>query len=142
LVCVMSISSPMRFERRVAERESVVKARLMQIRRGAERYRADYGRYASDWRTLVAGGYIADSLQYIPFSNARRFSLTADVITTHSGRKVPVMECGATYADYLKGLNSGAIRQLIMAAENDGDYPGLRFGDLGSDSGNKGNWEE
>lgn len=142
VACIMSISSPMRFEKRVAERERVVKARLIQIRHAAEQFRKDHGQYAPDFQTLVSNGYMADSLQYIPFTDARRFTLVTDIIPMPSGRKVPVMECGATYADYLKGLDRGEIRQLIENAENNGDYPGLRFGDIEDDTGNKGNWEE
>jgi len=132
----------MRFERRVAERERVVKARLVQVREAAERYKTDHGSYANSLQTLVSSGYLADSLQYIPYTNGRRFSYTADVITTRSGRELPVVECGATYADYLEGLDRAEIRRLIVAAENNGDYPGLRFGDLESDISNKGNWEK
>lgn len=132
----------MRLERRVAEREQAVKARLVQIRAASERYRAAHGGYAPSLQTLVRGGYIPDSLQYVPFSGGRRFSYSADVMTTRSGRELPVMECGATYADYLSGFDSGEIRRLIGGAEEEGRYPGLCFGDTESGAGNKGNWEE
>lgn len=126
----------------MAEREKIVKARLVEIRSAAERYRADHGSYAFDMQTLIRSGYMADSLQYIPFSGGRHFNFAADVITTQSGRKLPVMECGATYADYLSGFDSDEIRKLIADAEDDGRYPGLCFGDTESDTGNKGNWEK
>lgn len=142
IACAVSITSPMRLEKRVAEREKVVKARLIKIRAAAERYRAVHGGYAFDMQTLVRGGYMPDSLQYIPFSGGRHFNFSADVITTQSGRELPVMECGATYADYLSGFDGDEIRKLIDDAENDGRYPGLCFGDTESDTGNKGNWEK
>lgn len=142
VACIMSVTSPMRLERRVAEREQAVKARLVQIRAAAERYRAAHGSYAPELQSLVRSGYIPDSLQYVPFSGGRRFSYSADVITMRSGRELPVMECGATYADYLSGFDAEDIKGLIAAAEDDGRYPGLCFGGTESDAGNKGNWEK
>lgn len=142
IACIMSISSPARFERRVAERERIVKTRLLHIRSAAERYRSYTNNYPHSLQTLVNNGYMADSLQYIPFTNHRRFSFIADHITTATGRKIPVMECGATYADYLNGLDRSAIRNLINTAENNGSYPGLRFGDITENIDNKANWEK
>ena len=42
-MCVVSVSSPIRFERERAQRETLVKQRLLQIRAAAENYRRQTG---------------------------------------------------------------------------------------------------
>jgi len=140
-VCVMSVYSPIRFDREQEVRERAVKQRLLQIRSAEERYRDRHGVYAADFKTLVSCGLLADSLQFIPFAEGRRFELTTTTITGRSGRHVPLMECGAKFNDYLLGLDENQIANLIEQAGNAGRYPGLKIGDLSTPNDNAGNWE-
>ena len=112
VLCVASVYSPIRFDRQRAEREDCVKRRLALVRKAAEAYRAYHGAYTGRLQTLVDSGYIADSLLYIPYSGGHRFHLEASAVTTRSGRTVPVMECSATYDEYLRGLDANAVRNL------------------------------
>lgn len=141
VLCYLSISAPMRFDREREARETVVKRRLMQIRSAAERYRHATGAYTGSMATLVKGRWLADSLQYIPFGGGRRFRLEASSVTSRSGRSVPVMECSATYADYLRGLDANSVHNLTVAAESAGRFAGLKIGDLAEPNDNNGNWE-
>ena len=126
ITCVMSVCSPIRFERQQAGREQAVKERLVKIR------------YAD---ILVREGYLADSLQYIPFAGKKKFDLTATTQISKSGRQIPLMECGAMYNDYLSGLAENSIANLIEEANNAGRYPGLKIGDITTPNDNAGNWE-
>lgn len=141
LLNVLTISSPMRFSRIQAERETAVKARLVAIRKAEEAYRRDKGVYTADFRTLTRGGYLPDSAQYIPFSDGVRFDLSANVQTGRSGRDIPLMECGAGYETYLKGLDESSVAELIEQANAEGRYPGLKIGDIITPNNNAGNWE-
>lgn len=140
-VCAMSVCSPMRFDGEREARERAVKQRLLRIRAAEECYRNRHGVYAADFKTLVGGGLLADSLQFIPFAEGRRFELTTTTITGRSGRHVPLMECGAKFNDYLLGLDENRIADLIERAENAGRYPGLKIGDISTPNDNAGNWE-
>ncbi len=136
-----SIYSPIRFDRQQALRERAVKSRLLQIRLAEEKYKRHTGIYTANWQTLVKQGFLADSLQYIPFAGHKKFDLSADVKIGKSGRQLPVMECGANYSDYLNGLDADEISALIEEANNAGRYPGLKFGDIITPNNNAGNWE-
>lgn len=140
-VCAMSIYSPIRFGRQQAARERAVKERLVKIRYAEERYRKATGTYTDDFNTLVGMGYLADSLQYIPFSDNKKFDLTVTTQISKSGRQTPLMECGAGYEDYLHGLDGNSIAGLIEEADNAGRYPGLKIGDITTPNDNAGNWE-
>ena len=140
-LCLLSIFQPLHFEKQVAEREILVKGRLMKIRTAEENYKKKHGVYTGDLATLVKGKYLADSLQYIPFSEGKKFSLSATTIVGKSGKQTPLMECGATYEDYLQGLNENEIQAAIEKANNQGDYPGLKIGDITTDNNNAGNWQ-
>lgn len=141
VACVVSIYSPLRFEKQRAEREQVVKERLVKIRYAQERYRKANGVYSADLLSLAKSGLLADSLQYVPFTEGKKFDLTTTVQTGKSGRTVPLMECGAKYNDYLSGLDKDAIAELIEKANNAGTYPGLKIGDINTPNNNAGNWE-
>lgn len=140
-VCVMSICSPLRFDKERDAREQAVKERLVKIRHAEERYRKANGVYAGDFSLLTGSGFLADSLQYIPFTDNKRFDLTATTLTGKSGRQVPLMECGAKYNDYLSGLDENSTANLIEEANNAGRYPGLKIGDITTPNDNAGNWE-
>ena len=141
VLCWLSVERPMRFEREQAEREKAVKARLLHIRTAEERYRARKGVYTGDWATLIRAKLLADSLQYVPFSGKERFHLEASFDMGKSGRQVPVMQCGATYDQYLKGLDENAVANLTEKANMSGRFPGLMIGDITQPNENAGNWE-
>lgn len=141
VLCVRSVWTPVRFGKERAARETVVKQRLLLVRAAAERYRHEHGAYTGRLQALVDGGYLADSLQYIPYTKARKFHLAASSVVTRSGKTQPVMECSATYSDYLCGLDADAVAELNAAAGMSGRFPGLKIGDLDAPNDNNGNWE-
>ena len=141
VVCFLSIYSPIRFQHIRDSRETVVKQRLIRIRTAEEAFRHRTGGYSGNFETLVKGGYLADSLQYIPFAGGKRFELSVSVQLSKSGRQVPLMECSAGYHDYLKGLDANAVSNLIEEANKSGAFPGLRIGDITTPNNNEGNWE-
>ena len=140
VLCLLSIRQPMRFQSEQAKREKVVKDRLSLIRAAEEKYKQKHGVYTGDFTTLVKGKYLADSLQYIPFSDGKRFSLSATTIVGKSGKQIPLMECAAPFGDYLNGLDEDAIQEIIDNANYAGNYPGLKIGDITTDNDNAGNW--
>lgn len=140
LLCLMSIGSPMHFEKQQAKRESAVKERLMTIRTAEEKYRAKHGVYASSFKELARCGLLADSLAYIPCTEGQRFSLTATTLPGKSGKAIPVMECGATYKQYLDGLDKTIVGELTEEANANGRFPGLKIGDTETPNDNVGNW--
>ena len=79
-------------------------------------------------------------MQFIPFSDDKRFSLSATTIVTKNGKQIPLMECGATYEEYLDGLNEDAIKQETDNANMEGRFPGLKIGDITTNNDNAGNW--
>ncbi|MCD8297841.1 MAG: hypothetical protein LUC88_09745 [Prevotella sp.] len=141
VVCVLCITSPIRFEKQQEKREQIVKQRLIQIRLAEERFKNANGFYADDFMTLIKSGLLADSLQYVPFTEGTQFVLMATMFTTKSGRQLPLMECGTTYDEYLTGLDKKGIANLIEKATNMGKYPGLKIGDITTPNDNAGNWE-
>lgn len=141
VLCYRSISAPMRFEKERARRETVVKQRLTAIRTAEEHYRQRTGLYTERLDTLVALGLLSDSACVIPFTQGQRFEATTTVEVGRSGKEIPLMECGATYPDYLQGLDAASIADLTSAAEQAGRYPGLKFGDITTPNDNAGNWE-
>lgn len=140
LLCVLSISQPLRFDKERVSRETEVKERLQQIRNAEEKYRLKHGVYTGDFATLIKGKYLKADAQYIPYSDGKRFSLSATTIVGKSGKQIPLMECAAQYGDYLNGLNEDAIQELTENASNMGSYPGLKIGDITTDNNNAGNW--
>lgn len=140
LLCLVSIGSPMYFEKQKTRRESAVKERLMAIRAAEERYRARHGVYAATFKELARGGLLADSLADVPGVKGQRFSLTATTIPGKSGKAIPVMECGATYKQYLDGLDKTSVDELTEEANANGRFPGLKIGDTETPNDNVGNW--
>lgn len=107
---------------------------------GEERYKARHGGYSGDFQTLIKGKYLQESLQYIPYSDGKKFTLSATTIVSKSGKQIPLMECGASYEDFLNGLDENAVQELIDKAMISGAYPGLKIGDITTDNNNAGNW--
>lgn len=141
VMCLLSVLQPIRFEKQMAEREVLVKERLLKIRTAEESYKRKHGVYTGDLSTLVKGKYLADSLQYIPFSGGKKFSLAATTLVGKSGKQTPLMECSAPFEDYLLGLNEDEIQAAIEKANNMGNFPGLKIGDITTDNNNAGNWQ-
>ena len=98
-------------------------------------------RGTGELKVLVGEGYLADSLQYIPFSDSKCFELDATTQLSRSGRQIPLMECKASYTDYLRGLNEHYIATLIEKANTAGRWPGLKIGDIEKPNHHAGNWE-
>lgn len=140
VMCLLSIFQPIYFKKQQTEREKVVKERLLLIREAEEKYKRDHGVYTGDFEILVKGKYLEKSLQYVPFSEGKKFTLSATTIVGKSGRQIPLMECGATYEDYLGGLNEDAVQENMENANLSGNYPGLKIGDITTDNNNAGNW--
>ena len=141
VLCYLSVSAPIRFGREQAQREESVKHRLLQIRSAEERYRMATGLYTESFDTLVAHGYMADSLRYIPYSGGQVFSLAVTIQVAKSGRTIPLMECAAPYNSYLDGLDATSVANLTEAANASGRYAGLKIGDIDTPTDNAGNWE-
>lgn len=140
VLCTLSISQPLRFLSAKQEREKAVKETLMKIRTAEERYKARHEGYSGDFQTLIKGKYLQESLQYIPYSDGKKFTLSATTIVSKSGKQIPLMECGASYEDFLNGLDENAVQELIDKAMISGAYPGLKIGDITTDNNNAGNW--
>ena len=136
----LSVDTTMRFNRQRDMRETVVKTRLVKIRAAEEAYCQRHGVYTDRFADLVSSGLLADSLTYIPYSGGRRFALSVTTQISPFGKTVPLMECSATYDDYLSGLDADATGQLNEDANRAGRFPGLKFGDLDTPNGNAGNW--
>ena len=140
-LCLLSIWQPMSHQKEQQLREEAVKQRLLLIRQAEERYRQKNGTYAGSFATLTKGGWLADSLQYVPYAETPTpFSLSASTIVGKDGKPKPVMECGATYDTYLYGLPAEDIEQANEQANNAGLYPGLKIGDITTDNNNAVNW--
>ena len=140
LLCILSVSQPIRFQKAMENREVAVKAKLIKIRDAEEKYKAKHGVYTGDFTTLVKEKYIKGDDIVIPYSDGKKFSLTATTIVGKSGKQIPLMECGATYKDYLDGLSEEAIQEATDKANYAGLYPGLKIGDITADNNNAGNW--
>ena len=139
--CFASIYGPEHFRKEQARREKTVKSYLVKIRAAEERYRRAEGVYTGSFGELTSKGYLADSLQFIPFSGGKRFDITATTQTSKTGKAIPLMECCAPYREYLKGLDKMSIEQATEDANLSGRYPGLKIGDINAPNDNAGNWE-
>lgn len=140
-LCTASLTGPQRFDKERAKREADVKKRLLVIREGEKKFKSDNGYFCESAERLAESGYIADSMKFIPYSKSTTFRLRTTTIVTEDGQQSQVMECGATYRDYLEGMDENTIKNLMDDAESQGRYPGLRFGDLEKDNGNATNWD-
>ncbi len=107
---------------------------------GLENFRRDTT-WVSLADTIFGKDFVADSLEYIPYSGGEKFELVTGFIKNKSGTIMNVMECGAKYDAYLKGMNAREIYNLNDLADKTSRYPGLKIGDLYSNNNNAGNWE-
>ena len=94
--------------------------------------------------SLFGPNFNADSLRYIPFAEGDTFQLQAFTSLTRSGTIMYVMECCAPDTSFLKGMGRNGDRLIVnraQLADDMGNYPGLKIGDLNNWNNNAGNWE-
>ena len=94
--------------------------------------------------SLFGPGFNSDSLRYIPFAEGDTFALQSFTNLTRSGTIQYVMECCAPDASFLKNMGRNGDRLIVnrkQLAEDMGNYPGLKIGDLSNWNNNAGNWE-
>ena len=85
-----------------------------------------------------------EDLRYIPFAEGDTFQLQAFTSLTRSGTIMYVMECCAPDTSFLKGMGRNGDRLIVnraQLADDMGNYPGLKIGDLNNWNNNAGNWE-
>jgi len=141
IFCFLSIHPPIDFQKEREKREKTVKGYLTKIRFAEENYLKVKGTYGNSFKVLIDNGYMADSLQYIPFSNKKAFTLSTTLMREKSGEQIPLMECSAGFEDYLRGLDKDKIQNLINEANKSRAFPGLKIGDTSTPNKNAGNWE-
>lgn len=88
---------------------------------------------------LKLANYPLDSLAYIPFSEGKKFELSAGKID-RGGVMVNVFEAKAHFNTYLLGLNDQLLRNLVSSEDQIGRYPGLKLGSM-TEPSTDGNWE-
>ncbi len=91
--------------------------------------------------TIWAKDYPIDSLQFIPFSNGKKFSLETGEIETGSKIKVKVFEASALNKDILMGLDKRLIATLNDIRKTNDQFEGLKVGSIVEVNHNAGNWE-
>ena len=134
VLCYQSIHAPLYFAKERQRREVIIQQRLRQIGVAEEHFKHDHGSYCGHWATLINQGYVADSVQYVPFTH-HRFKLSASVEITRSGRQCPQFECSALYTDYLFGLDEAEVSRLTDEAYAAGKFPGMRISEAGVERG-------
>lgn len=141
VLCFFSVWSPMNFARQREQRERQVKERLASIRQAEEAYRARHGAYCGSIDRLVKEMRLPAATVLIPGSENEKWKIRTAVVPGSSNKPVPLMECGATYSDYLHGLNRREIERITLKATGSGKYPGLKIGNIITPNNNAGNWE-
>lgn len=86
-------------------------------------------------------GFVADSLQYVPFGNGAKFSLDTASQISKSGAPIYLFESKAPFDVYLNGLDRQEIINLNDAAGKMNRYAGLQVGSIDAANNNAGNWE-
>ncbi len=94
--------------------------------------------------SLFGAGFNPDSLRYIPYAEGDTFQLSTFLAITRSGTTQYVMECCAPDESFLKNMGRNGDRLIVnrrQLADDMGNYPGLKIGDLNNWNNNAGNWE-
>lgn len=94
--------------------------------------------------SLFGEGFDPDSLRYIPYAEGDTFILQSFTNLTRSGTIQYVMECCAPDESFLKNMGRNGERLIVnrrQLADDMGNYPGLKIGDLNNWNNNAGNWE-
>ncbi len=165
-ICYRSIMTPIEFNEAKDARESLIKARLIDIRKAQIEYKNVYKTHAGSFNdlvkflkeavkkglirrdtiwvlakdTLFGASYNADDLANVPGTSVK-FSMDTATLTSGSGYTVKVFEAGVKYDDYLGDLDKQLVVNLKDKAEKLEKYPGLRVGSLTEINNNAGNWE-
>jgi len=176
-----SLMKPVRFEKAMKARESVVINRLLDLRNSEQIYKQLNGKYMANFDTLITFlrtsdipivkkvadpsdttfsrtiidtvGYVKvadslfgnrqnfslDSLQYIPFTNGKKFDAQAGTME-RGGVTVPVFQISAPYEVFLKGLDKQLVINHIKSQVDLERFPGLKVGSMEEPS-TDGNWE-
>ncbi len=124
-MCTVGIILPVRFEKRVADREKEVMSHLQEIIHAEERYQAANGRFTEHFGDLIVNGYLEKTLCVIPFSNGELFTLMVDADKDVAGQPIETVDCSALYRQYLTDLDSRLIDNLIGEASEEGRFPGV-----------------
>ncbi len=91
--------------------------------------------------SLFKKSYYIDSLQYVPYTDQKKFNLGAGTIETGSKVKVKVFEASVKNKVLLKGLDEQLIVNLNDRQMKITGFPGLKVGSLEEATNNAGNWE-
>lgn len=138
--CLVSVCRPVRFNNEVEKREKAVKKQLLRIRQAEECYRQIHGTYTASWTDLINETQLPAQCQYIPYADTITFQLQVSNDVALSGQPLPLVQCEAHCSTYLNGLNEKDIQQYIHRKETQGQYPGLKFGDINKHNDNATNW--
>lgn len=91
--------------------------------------------------TIWTQDYPLDSMQFIPFSHGKKFTMATGEIETGSKIKVKVFEAFALNNDILMGLDKRLIATLNDTRRTNNQFEGLKVGSLTEVNNNAGNWE-
>ena len=102
--------------------------------------------FISTLDSLYEDGYAIDSLQFVPFTDGKKFTLGAIILSVgskvgESTLKVPVFEAKVLNSVLLNGLNRQLRINLDDEAIKMDRYIGLKVGSLEQNINNAGNWE-
>ena len=140
LACIFSVAKPITFQQQIEKREKLVKQQLLRIRQAEESYRKKHGTYTDNWDELIREKLLDKQTTIIPFSDNKPFSLQVSNDVALSGATLPLVECQAQYKDYLNGLDKKEIERITLQTEKQGQFPGLKFGDMNKPNNNATNW--
>lgn len=140
-LCFVSILSPMNFAKERKIREQQVKECLVSIRQAEETYKARHGAYCGNINRLVKEMRLPANTVYIPGSAKKKWKIQTAVVPGSNDKPIHLMECGATYGEYLHGLNGQEIERITEIATGNDKYPGLKIGNIITPNNNAGNWE-
>ena len=90
--------------------------------------------------SLFGKNFPVDSLQYIPFTNNKKFEMEAGEYVTPSDLTVKVLEVRVPYSVLLKGLDPQLVVNYSDERKKITNYPGLKFGSM-TEGTLTGNWE-
>ena len=87
------------------------------------------------------GGFIIDSLCFVPYAHGAKFEMAAGELQTGSKVIVQVFEASVLNKVLLNGLDHQEIVNLDDVAKQLNRFPGLKVGSLTEATNNAGNWE-
>ncbi len=90
--------------------------------------------------SLFGKNFPVDSLQYIPFTEGKKFDMEAGEYETPSNLTVKVLEVSVPYSVLLKGLDPQLVVNYADERKKITNFPGLKFGSM-TEGTLTGNWE-